>query len=64
MGQMRVVLQVLTEHQLFAKYSKCEFWLRSAAFLGHIVSSEGIEVDLKKMKAVNNWIRPLTRTKI
>ena len=37
MGHSRVVLQVLKEHQLSAMYSKCEFWLRSVAFLGHII---------------------------
>jgi len=43
---LRVVLKVLKDHQLYAKFSKCEFWLMSVASLGHIVSSEGVEVDL------------------
>ena len=64
MGHLRLVLEVLKEHQLFAKYSKCEFLLRSVRFLGHIVSSEGIEVDLKKMEAVKNLPRPLSPTNI
>ena len=59
MGYSRVVLQVLKEHKIFSKYSKCEFWLRSIAFLGHIMSSEGIEVDQKKIEVVRNWPRPL-----
>ena len=42
MDHLRAVLQVLKEHQLFATYSKSEFWLRSIYFLGHIVSTEGI----------------------
>ena len=42
---LRVVLQNLKDRQLFAKVSKCDFWLQSVAFLGHIVSSEGIHVD-------------------
>ena len=46
MGHLRVVLQVLKEQQLFAKYSKCEFWLRSVVFFGHIISSEGIALNL------------------
>ena len=54
MGHLRVVLKTLKEHQLFAKYSKCEFWLRSVTFPGHIISSEGVEVDPTKMKAVKN----------
>ncbi|KAH0655603.1 hypothetical protein KY285_030485 [Solanum tuberosum] len=61
---LRIVLQVLKDHQLFAKFSKCEFWLRSVAFLGHIVSSKGIEVDLKKTDSVKSWPRPLPPTDI
>ena len=45
-------------------YSKCEFWLRSVTFLFHIISSEGVEVDQRKLKAVKNWPRPLTPTDI
>ena len=47
-SHLRVVLQTLTDHQLFAKFSKCEFWLQSVAFLVHIISSEGIQVDSQK----------------
>ena len=64
MGHLRVVLQVLKEHQLFTKYNKCDFWLRSVAFLGHIISSEGIEVDPKKTEVVKYCPRPLTPTDI
>ena len=53
MDHLRVVLQVFKEHQLFAKHSKCEFWLRLVVFLGYIISSNGIEVDPKKLK----WLR-------
>jgi len=42
---LRVVLTRLREHQLYAKFSKCEFWLKKVPFLGHIVSEEGIAVD-------------------
>ena len=49
---LRVVLQTLKDRQLLLKFSKCEFWLRSVAFLGHIVSSEGIRVDSQKIEAV------------
>lgn len=48
-GHLRLVLQVLTEHKLCAKYSKCEFWLRSRSFLSHIVSCASMEVDPNKM---------------
>ena len=60
MDNLRVVLQVLKEKQFFSKYSKCEFWLRSVAFHGHIISSDGVEVDLRKTDVVKNWPRPLT----
>ncbi|KAA3486330.1 RNA-directed DNA polymerase-like protein [Gossypium australe] len=43
---LRVVLQIQPEKQLYAKFSKCEFWLREVTFLGHVVSAEGIRVDL------------------
>ena len=64
MDYLRVVLQVLKEHQLFTKYSKCEFWLRSVAFRGHIISSERVEVDPRKTEAVKKWPRTLTPTYI
>ena len=61
-GHLIVVLQTLKEHQLYSKYSKCEFWLRSVIFLGHTVSTEGVEVDPRKTEVVKNWPRPLTPT--
>ena len=59
-----MTLQVLREYILYAKFSKCEFWLRSLTFLGQIVSDQGVEVDLKKIESVKNWPRPLTLTDI
>ncbi|WMV50171.1 hypothetical protein MTR67_043556, partial [Solanum verrucosum] len=56
---LRIVFQVLKDQQLYAKFSKCVLWLRSVAFLGHIVFNRGIEVDHKKMDAVKSWTRPL-----
>ena len=61
---LRLVLQTLREHQLYAKFSKCEFWLDQVAFLGHVVSGEGIQVDPKKIKAVIDWPRPTTVTEV
>ncbi|XP_023773747.1 uncharacterized protein LOC111922420, partial [Cyanistes caeruleus] len=55
---------VLREEKLYAKFSKCEFWLNSVAFLGHVVSSEGIQVDPKKIEAVQSWPRPSSVTEI
>ena len=55
MVHLRVVLQTLKGNQLYVKYINCEFWLRSVTFLGHIISSEGVEVDPRKTKMVKNW---------
>jgi hypothetical protein len=55
---LQTVLSVLRKQQLFAKFKKCEFWLDNVAFLGHVVTKEGIAVDLGKVEAVVNWVRP------
>ena len=57
---LRAVLQRLRDHQLYAKFSKCEFWLKQVGFLGHVLSSEGIAVDLSKVKDVLDWLPPAT----
>uniref|UniRef100_A0A0V0GQG3 Putative ovule protein n=1 Tax=Solanum chacoense TaxID=4108 RepID=A0A0V0GQG3_SOLCH len=61
---LRIALQTLRDHKLYAKFSKCEFWLKSVAFLGHVVSGEGIRVDNQKIEAVKNWPRPTSPTEI
>jgi hypothetical protein len=53
-----VVLQRLRDHHLYAKFSKCEFWLDSVKFLGHTISSEGILVDPTKVQEVMDWKPP------
>ncbi|KAH0642176.1 hypothetical protein KY285_034832 [Solanum tuberosum] len=63
-SHLRLVLQTLKDNELYAKFSKCEFWLESVAFLGHIVSSDGIRVDTQKIEAVQNWPRPISPTDI
>ena len=63
-NHLRIVLLVLRDRKLFAKFNKCEFWLRSVAFLGHVISGEGIMVDTKKTEAVKNWPRSLTSSYI
>jgi hypothetical protein len=55
---LRVVLERLRQNQLYAKFSKCEFWLEEVAFLGHVLIAEGVAVDLTKMKAVKEWEQP------
>jgi hypothetical protein len=52
---LRIVLQRLHDHQLYAKYSKCEFWLGEVPFLDHVISSEGISVDPSKVRDVLDW---------
>ena len=49
---------------MYAKFSKCEFWLQEVQFLGHVVSNEGIKVDPAKIEAVMNWERPRTPTEV
>ena len=61
---LRIVLETLREKKLYAKLSKCDFWLKEVSFLGHIVSSEGIRVDPAKIKAVLNWKSPQNVTEV
>ncbi|WKA06902.1 hypothetical protein VitviT2T_024780 [Vitis vinifera] len=53
-----IILQTLRDKQLYAKLKKCEFWLDKVSFLGHVVTKDGISVDLGKVDAVSNWRRP------
>jgi hypothetical protein len=46
---LRLVLGTLREHQLYAKFSKCEFWLKEVGFLGHVLSAGGVSVDPQKL---------------
>ena len=63
-NHLRIVLQTLRENKLFAKLSKCDFWLKEVSFLGHIVSTEGIRVDPLKIEAVMNWKPPRNVTEV
>jgi hypothetical protein len=55
---LRLVLQKLREHQLYAKFSKCAFWLKEVSFLGHIITDGGIAVDPSKVRDALNWSPP------
>ena len=55
---LRIVLQLLRDHQLYAKFSKFEFWLTEVRFLGHVVLAPRVSVNLEKVKAVMRWERP------
>ena len=55
---LRIVLQLLRDHQMYAKFSKCEFWLTEVRFLGHVVSTSGVSLDLENVEVVMSWERP------
>jgi hypothetical protein len=57
---LRIVLTRLRKHQLYAKFSKCEFWLRTVPFLGHVLSKSRISVDPSKVQEVMDWKSPTT----
>ena len=57
---LRLALQILRQHKLYAKFSKCEFCLRSVTFLGHVESDKGVVVEPKKTEDVKNWTKTLT----
>ena len=57
---LRIVLTRLREYQLYAKFSKCDFWLKEVQFLGHVLSAEGVVVDPSKVKDVLDWKLPTT----
>ena len=61
---LRVVLETLKKERLYAKLSKCEFWLREVSFLGHIVSGEGLQVDPKKVEVIIELKTPRNVTKV
>nr|GEX88761.1 putative reverse transcriptase domain-containing protein [Tanacetum cinerariifolium] len=58
-----LVLELLKKEKLYAKFSKCEFWLWEVQFLGHVINRDGIHVDLSKIEAVKNWKAPRTSSK-
>jgi hypothetical protein len=63
-NHLRMVLEKLRSNQLYAKFSKCEFWLTEVVFLGHIISAGGISVDPSKVNDVLNWMPPTNASEI
>ncbi|GJU45391.1 putative reverse transcriptase domain-containing protein [Tanacetum coccineum] len=61
---LRLVLELLKKEKLYAKFSKCEFWLREVQFLRHVINGNGIHVDPSKIEAVKNWKAPRTPAEI
>nr|GFA39154.1 hypothetical protein [Tanacetum cinerariifolium] len=63
-GHPKLILKLLKEEELYAKFSKCEFWLSKVQFLGHVIDSEGIHVDPAKIESIKDWESPKTPTEI
>ncbi|CAN6288290.1 unnamed protein product [Urochloa humidicola] len=61
---LRIVMEKLRAHQLYAKFGKCEFWMEEVAFLGHVLSAKGVAVDPTKIEAVTEWKQPSNVTEI
>ncbi|GJS37680.1 putative reverse transcriptase domain-containing protein [Tanacetum coccineum] len=61
---LRLVLELLKKEKLYAKFSKCEFWLQEVQFLGHVINGDGIHVDPSKIEAVKNWEAPRTPSEV
>ncbi|GKA79206.1 putative reverse transcriptase domain-containing protein [Tanacetum coccineum] len=61
---LRLVLELLKKEKLYAKFSKCEFWLREVQFLRHVINGNGIHVDPSKIEVVKNWKAPRTLTEV
>ncbi|GJV56907.1 putative reverse transcriptase domain-containing protein [Tanacetum coccineum] len=61
---LKTILELLKKEELYAKFSKCEFWINMVKFLGHVIDSSGIHVDPAKIEAVKNWASPTTPSEI
>ncbi|GJU95446.1 putative reverse transcriptase domain-containing protein [Tanacetum coccineum] len=61
---LKLILRLLKKEELYAKFSKCEFWLSKVQFLGHVIDSEGIHVDPAKIESIKDWASPKTPTEI
>ncbi|GJS07778.1 putative reverse transcriptase domain-containing protein [Tanacetum coccineum] len=61
---LKTILDLLRSEKLYAKFSKCDFWLDSVQFLGHVIDSNGVHVDPAKIEAIKNWAAPTTPTEV
>ncbi|GJY21427.1 putative reverse transcriptase domain-containing protein [Tanacetum coccineum] len=61
---MKIVLELLKKERLYAKFSKCDFWLDSVQFLGHVIDRSGVHVDSAKIEAIKSWDAPTTPTEV
>ncbi|GKF25496.1 putative reverse transcriptase domain-containing protein [Tanacetum coccineum] len=61
---LKQILELLKKEELYAKFSKCEFWIPKVQFLGHVIDSEGIHVDPAKIESIKDWTSPRSTTEI
>ncbi|GJU91136.1 putative reverse transcriptase domain-containing protein [Tanacetum coccineum] len=61
---LKQILELLKKEELYAKFSKCEFWIPKVQFLGHVIDSEGIHVDPAKIESIKDWTSPKSPTEI
>nr|GFC90958.1 putative reverse transcriptase domain-containing protein [Tanacetum cinerariifolium] len=61
---LRTILKLLKKEELYAKFSKCEFWIPKVLFLGHMINSKGIHVDPTKIISIKDWVSPKSPTEI
>ncbi|GJU49611.1 putative reverse transcriptase domain-containing protein [Tanacetum coccineum] len=61
---LKLILELLKKEELYAKFSKCDFWLSRVQFLGHVIDSEGIHMDPAKIESIKDWASPKTPTEI
>ncbi|GJY45502.1 putative reverse transcriptase domain-containing protein [Tanacetum coccineum] len=61
---LKAILELLKKEELYAKFSKCEFWIPKVQFLGHVIDSQGIHVDPTKIESIKDWASPKTPTEI
>nr|GEY46831.1 retrotransposon protein, putative, Ty3-gypsy subclass [Tanacetum cinerariifolium] len=61
---LRIILELLQKEKLYAKFSKCEFWLDSVKFLGHVINSQGVHVDPTMVEAIKSWTTPKSPTEV
>ncbi|GKC70043.1 putative reverse transcriptase domain-containing protein [Tanacetum coccineum] len=63
-GHLKQILELLKKEELYAKFSKCDFWLSKVQFVGHVIDREGIHVDPTKIESIRDWVSPKTPTEI
>nr|GEY32197.1 hypothetical protein [Tanacetum cinerariifolium] len=63
-NHLRIIMELLRKEKLYAKFSKCDFWIKTVQFFGHLIDSQGLHVNPAKIETVKNWASPTTPTEI